>query len=65
MYRILVIEDDKDIQEILKNYLIDQGYLVTLAGDGVDGIAKIHNGKFHLILLDIMLPKIDGFGVCE
>ena len=60
MYRILVIEDDKDIQEILKNYLIDQGYLVTLAGDGVDGIAKFHNGKFHLILLDIMLPKMDG-----
>lgn len=65
MYRILVIEDDEDIQEILKNYLIEEGYTVTLAGDGVDGIAKFHRGAYDLIVLDIMLPKIDGFGVCE
>ena len=38
MYRILVVEDEDDIQKILKNYLIDQGYTVTLAYDGVDGI---------------------------
>lgn len=65
MYRILVIEDEEDIQEILKNYLTDQGYLVTLADDGVDGIAKFHGGTYDLILLDVMMPKIDGFGVCE
>ena len=39
MYRILVVEDEDDIQKILKNYLIVQGYTVTLAYDGVDGIA--------------------------
>ena len=44
MYRILVVEDEDDIQKILENYLIDQGYAVTLAYDGVDGIAKFHNG---------------------
>ena len=65
MYRILVVEDEDDIQKILKNYLIDQGYTVTLAYDGVDGIAKFHNGEFDLVLLDVMMPKIDGFGVCE
>lgn len=65
MYRILVVEDEDDIQIILKNYLEDQGYTVTLADDGVDGIAKFHNGHFDLVLLDIMMPKIDGFGVCE
>lgn len=65
MYRLLAVEDEEDIQEILKNYLTDQGYLVTLADDGVDGIAKFHSGEFDLILLDVMLPKIDGFGVCE
>lgn len=65
MYRILVVEDEKDIQDILKNHLTDAGYFVSLADDGVDGIAKFHAGKFDLILLDIMLPKIDGFGVCE
>ena len=60
MYRILVVEDEDDIQKILKNYLIDQGYTVTLAYDGVDGIAKFHNGEaavyfkdkgFHRIVL--------------
>lgn len=65
MYRILIVEDEKDIQEILRNYLVDQGYAVTLAGDGVDGIAKFHSGEFDLVLLDVMMPKIDGFGVCE
>lgn len=65
MYRILVVEDEEDIQKILENYLVDQGYAVTLARDGVDGIAAFHNGAFDLVLLDIMMPKIDGFGVCE
>ncbi len=65
MYRILVVEDEEDIREILRNYLSAQGYEVVLAGDGVDGIAKFHSGKFDLILLDVMMPKIDGFGVCE
>ena len=65
MFRILVIEDEDDIQKILENYLVDQGYAVTLANDGVDGITKFHNGEFDLVLLDIMMPKIDGFGVCE
>lgn len=65
MYRILVVEDEEDIQEILKNYLTDKDYLVTLASDGVDGIAKFHSGRYDLVLLDVMMPKIDGFGVCE
>lgn len=65
MYRILVVEDETDIQEILKNYLSDEGYAVALASDGVEGIAKFHGGSYDLVLLDIMLPKIDGFGVCE
>lgn len=65
MYQILVVEDEKDIQEILKNYLTDAGYSVVLANDGVDGIAKFHKGSFDLVLLDVMMPKIDGFGVCE
>lgn len=65
MYHILVIEDDEDIQKILKNYLIEDGYGVILADDGVEGIAKFHEHACDLILLDVMLPKIDGFGVLE
>lgn len=65
MSRILVVEDEEDIQEILKNYLTAEGYSVTLAGDGVEGIARFHSGTYDLILLDVLMPKIDGFGVCE
>lgn len=65
MYRILVVEDEEDIREILRNYLSAEGYHVVLADDGVDGIAKFHGGSYDLILLDVMMPKIDGFGVCE
>ena len=64
MQRILVIEDDIDIQDILKNHLTDAGYEVIIASNGVDGISYF-NGDISLVLLDIMLPKIDGFGVCE
>ena len=64
MQRILVIEDDIDIQDILKNHLTDAGYEVVIAADGVAGIAKFDD-TISLVLLDIMLPKIDGYGVCE
>lgn len=65
MYRILVVEDEEEIQEILKNYLEAEGYEVVQAEDGVDGIAKFHSGRFDLVVLDVMMPKIDGFGTCE
>ncbi len=64
MKKILVIEDDADIQDILKNHLADAGYNVVIAGDGVAGIAKFDD-TIDLVLLDIMLPKINGYGVCE
>lgn len=64
MQKILVVEDDIDIQDILKNHLIDAGYEVVIAGDGVEAIAKFDD-TVHLVLLDILLPKIDGYGVCE
>ncbi|MEW8995285.1 response regulator transcription factor [Clostridium sp.] len=63
--RILVIEDDWDIQEILREFLCVNGYIVEVAEDGLKGIEKFNSGKFDLVLLDIMLPKIDGFVVCE
>ena len=64
MQKILVVEDDIDIQDILKNHLTDAGYEVVIADDGVDGIAKFDD-TISFVLLDIMLPKIDGYGVCE
>ncbi len=65
MRKILIIEDEPDIQELLGAYLRDAGYEIEIAGDGVDALSQFQKGKFDLLLLDLMLPKIDGFGVCE
>ena len=65
MSKILVIEDDYDIQELLVNFLIEAGYEVISAGDGVEGVARFEAEPVDLVLLDIMLPRIDGFAVCE
>ena len=61
---ILIVEDEKSIQNIIKAFLEDAGYCVVLADDGIDGIEKFHKNKPDLVLLDIMLPKLDGFSVC-
>ena len=65
MRKILVVEDEPDIQELLAAYLRDAGYGVELAGDGVAALDCFQRGAFDLVLLDLMLPKIDGFGVGE
>ena len=65
MKKILVVEDEKDIQNIIKAFLENAEYKVETADDGLEGINIIQKNKFDLILLDIMMPKIDGFVVCE
>lgn len=65
MKRILVVEDGPDIQELLRTFLEDAGYRVEVASDGVEAISLFSKSEYDLILLDIMLPKIDGYGVCE
>lgn len=65
MRKILIVEDDFDIQELLQNFLQEAGYEVASANDGVEAVSIFSSGQFDLILLDIMLPKIDGFSVCE
>lgn len=65
MQNILIVEDDMDIQELLREFLKEAGYEVTSASDGIEAMDMFAKNKYDLILLDIMLPKIDGFGVCE
>ena len=65
MNKILVVEDDLDIQELLQNFLQESGYDITVANDGLEAINLFSDDNFDLILLDILLPKIDGFSVCE
>lgn len=65
MKTILIVEDEPDIQELLCTYLRDAGYETAAAGDGVLAVELFRSRHFDLVLLDVMLPKIDGFGVCE
>lgn len=65
MKKILVIEDEKNIQNIIKEFLESAKYEVNTADDGLEGINLIQNNNYDLVLLDIMMPKIDGFVVCE
>ena len=62
---ILIVEDEASIQNIIKAFLEDAGYTTVLADDGLEGIEKFHKYIPDLVLLDLMLPKIDGFAVCE
>lgn len=65
MKQILIVEDEPDIQELLRAYLRDAGYETAVAGDGLTAITLFQARAFDLVLLDLMLPKINGFGVCE
>lgn len=65
MPKILIVEDDTDIIELLQNFLEEVSYEVVTAEDGVAAISLFNSDVFDLVLLDIMLPKIDGFAVCE
>lgn len=62
---ILIIEDEIAIQNIIKAFLEDAGYIVILASDGIMGIELFKKHTPDLVLLDLMLPKIDGYAVCE
>ncbi|MGJ4851223.1 response regulator transcription factor [Bacillota bacterium Meth-B3] len=65
MARILIVEDDPDILEMLATWLNEAGYETVCAQDGMEALDRFADGAFDLVLLDLMLPKIDGFGVCE
>jgi DNA-binding response OmpR family regulator len=63
--RLLVVEDDQDIANMLKIYFASQGYDVDVALRGLDALEKTRHAMPHLIVLDIMLPDIDGYEVCR
>lgn len=61
--KILVIEDDQFLRELYEELLKGEGYSVELAEDGEEGLSKFLEGGYSLVLLDIMLPKIDGLEI--
>lgn len=62
---ILIVDDDKDIVNLLKDILEDEGYKTDYCYNGKDALYKINNNKYDLIILDVMLPDMDGFELCR
>ena len=62
---VLIVEDDHNIAELLQMYLEKEGYAVTVAGDGGQGLAKFRAIEPDLVLLDVMMPVMDGWAVCK
>lgn len=65
MEKILIIEDDAEIAAIERDYLEIDGFEVEIVSDGMKGLARGLSGRFDLILLDLMLPEMDGFAICR
>ena len=65
MAKILIIEDDPVIADVESDFLEIAGYEVTISNDGHEGLKKALGGEFDLIILDIMLPGVDGFSICK
>ncbi len=65
MKRILIVEDDKKLARVLELQLSYEGYSLDIARDGFEALVKFGEEEYDLILLDIMLPKVDGYEVCK
>lgn len=63
--RILIVDDDDEIRELLEFDVRSSGYFVDTAKDGLEGLNKALNNSYDLILLDVMMPKMNGFDVCK
>ncbi len=63
--RILIVDDDDEIRELLEFDIRSSGYFVDSAKDGLEGLNKALNNTYDLILLDVMMPKMNGFDVCK
>lgn len=63
--RILIVDDDDEIRDLLEFDISQSGYFVDTARDGLEGLNKALNNAYDLILLDVMMPKMNGFDVCK
>lgn len=63
--RILIVEDDEDIVRVVKNYLERAGYVVNWASTGREGLSDFKNNEYQLVMVDLMLPEMDGFTLCK
>jgi DNA-binding response OmpR family regulator len=63
--RILVVDDEPVVLDVVERYLVREGYAVTTCGDGVTALERLRDLHPHLVVLDIMLPGVDGLDICE
>lgn len=65
MYHILVVDDEEMIRKLIAKYAVYEGHTVTEAADGMEAILQVKNGNFDLMIIDIMMPELDGFSACR
>ncbi|MBQ7245375.1 MAG: response regulator transcription factor [Firmicutes bacterium] len=65
MYKLLIVDDEPKIREVIREYAEFNGYDVTEAGDGMSAVGLCKLNKYDLIVLDIMMPKLDGYDACK
>ena len=65
MYNILVVDDEVRIRSIIKKYAEFEGHSVSEAGDGMEAVRLCRKGKYDIIIMDIMMPELDGFSACR
>lgn len=65
MYHILVVDDEPRIRSIIKKYAEFDGYMVTEAADGMEAVHFCRSAEFDIIIMDIMMPELDGFSACR
>ena len=65
MNKILIVEDEEAIADLEKDYLELSGFEVEVANDGQTGLDRALDGEFNLLILDLMLPGVDGFEICR
>ena len=64
-YRILIVDDEDRIRELIKKYAVFEGYEVEEATDGMDAVEKCRKNDYDIIIMDIMMPFLDGFSACK
>ena len=65
MYRILIVDDEAKIRELIKKYLDFQGYESKMAVNGMEAVEMLKNEKFDIIIMDVMMPELDGFSAVK
>jgi len=65
MYKILIADDEQKIREVLREYAEFEGHEVTEAVDGMQAVELVKNNSFDIIIMDIMMPRLDGFSACK